>query len=99
MIVLVAMLKAKAGNEKRVEDILKAMIAKVQSEKGASKYILHRSKAEPAQFMFYEEYSDQAALDVHNSTSYFKQLGKDLGGLLDGEPKAVFYETVAAIVR
>jgi quinol monooxygenase YgiN len=48
MIVLVAMLKAKAGNEKRVEDILKAMIPNVQKEKGASKYILHRSKAEPA---------------------------------------------------
>jgi quinol monooxygenase YgiN len=49
--------------------------------------------------MFYEEYSDQAALDFHNSSSYFKQLGKDLDGLLDSEPRRVFYETIAAIAR
>jgi quinol monooxygenase YgiN len=75
------------------------MIPQVQKEKGTSKYILHRSKAEPAQFMFYEEYSDQTALDFHNSTSYFKQLGKNLEGLLDGEPKQAFYEPVASITR
>jgi quinol monooxygenase YgiN len=75
------------------------MIPQVQKEKGASKYILHRSKAEPSQFMFYEEYFDQAALDSHNSTSYFKQLGKDLVGLIDGHPKLAFYETLAAISR
>jgi quinol monooxygenase YgiN len=99
MIVFTASLKAKAGSEKKVENILKGMIPPVQDEKGTVKYILHRSKAEPSQFMFYEEYTDQAALDFHNGTGYFKQLGKDLDGLLDGEPKQVFYETVAAIKR
>jgi quinol monooxygenase YgiN len=99
MIVFTASLKAKAGNEKKVEDILKSMIPNVQNEKGTVKYILYRSKAEPSQFMFYEAYADQAALDFHNATAYFKQLGKDLGGLLDGEPKQVFYETVATISR
>lgn len=99
MIVFTATLKAKQGFEKRVEDILKAIIPNVQNEKGTTKYILNRSKADPAQFTFYEEYADQAALDFHNATAYFKQLGKDLGGLLDGEPKQVFYETVAAIKR
>ncbi len=48
MIVFTATLKAKAGNEKRVEAILKAMIPNVQNEKGTTKYILNRSKADPA---------------------------------------------------
>jgi quinol monooxygenase YgiN len=99
MIVFTATLKAKAGSEKKVEGILKGMIPPVQNEKGTVRYILHRSQAEPSVFMFYEAYTDQSALDFHNATAYFKQLGKDLGGLLDGEPKQVFYETVAAITR
>ena len=99
MIILTAMLKAKPGKEKQVEGILKGMIPKVQNEKGASKYILHKSKEDKSQFFFYEEYTDQAALDLHNSTPYFKELGKNLTGLLDGEPIAVFYDVVAAISR
>jgi quinol monooxygenase YgiN len=99
MIVFTATLKAKAGSEKKVEAILKGMISPVQNEKGTMRYILHRSKAEPSVFMFYEAYTDQAALDFHNATGYFTQLGKDLSGLLDGEPKQVFYETVATIAR
>lgn len=99
MIVLVASLKAKAGKEKQLEDVLKKMVSSVQTEKGCTKYILHRAKADPAQFMFYEEYVDQAALDVHNATAWFKQLGKDLEGLLAGDPVAVFWENIAAIKR
>jgi quinol monooxygenase YgiN len=99
MIVLIAMVKAKQGKEKQVEEILKAMIPNVQNEKGATKYILHRAKDDSAQFLFYEEYTDQAALDLHNSTSYFKDLGRNLNGLLDGEPKGVFYEALASIKR
>ena len=99
MIVLVASLKAKAGKEKKVEEILKAMVPLVQNEKGALNYIFHRSKADPGSFMFYEQYADKAALELHGATTYFKQLGKDLAGLLDGAPVETFYEVLAAITR
>ena len=99
MITFMAMLKAKAGKEKRVEEILKGIVPNVQHEKGAVKYILHRTKEDSRQFLFYEEYSDQAALDFHNGTAYFKELGKDLTGLLDGEPKVVHYDVIASISR
>jgi len=99
MIVLIAMLKAQKGKEKKVEDILRAMIPSVQNEKGTLKYILHRSRKDPTEFLFYEEYVDQAALDFHGGTSYFKELGKSLNGLLDGAPKELFYDAVAAITR
>jgi quinol monooxygenase YgiN len=99
MIVLVASLKAKAGKEKQLEEVLKKMIPNVQTEKGCTKYTLHRSKADAGAFMFYEEYVDQAALDLHNGTPWFKQLGKDLDGLLASDPVAVFWENIAAIKR
>ena len=56
-------------------------------------------RGDPAELLFYEEYVDQAALDFHGGTSYFKDLGKNLSGLLDGAPKELFYEAVAAIAR
>ena len=99
MITFIAMLKAKPGKEKSVEEILKGIVPNVQNEKGASKYILHRSKSDPGQFLFYEEYADQAAVDFHNSTVYFKELGTNLNGLLDGDPKVVFYDVIASISR
>jgi quinol monooxygenase YgiN len=99
MIVLIAMLRAQKGKVKKLEEILRGMIPAVQNEKGTLKYILHRSRKDPAEFLFYEEYVDQAALDFHGGTSYFKDLGKNLSGLLDGAPKELFYEAVAAIAR
>ena len=99
MIVLIAMLKAQKGKEKKVEDILRGMVLSVQNEKGTLKYILHRSRKDPTEFLFYEEYVDQAALDFHGGTSYFKDLGKNLNGLLDGAPKELFLDAVAAITR
>lgn len=99
MIVLIAMLKAQKGKEKKVEEILRSMVPSVQNEKGTLKYILHRSRKDPTEFLFYEEYVDQAALDFHGGTSYFKDLGKNLNGLLDGAPKELFFDVVAAIKR
>ena len=99
MIVLIALLKAQKGKEKKVEDILRGMVLSVQNEKGTLKYILHRSRKDPTEFLFYEEYVDQAALDFHGGTSYFKDLVKNLNGLLDGAPKELFYDAVAAITR
>jgi quinol monooxygenase YgiN len=99
MIVLIAMLKAQKGKEKKVEEILKGMIPNVQNERGTLRYILHRSRKDPTEFLFYEEYLDQAALDLHSGTSYFKDLGKNLNGLLDGAPKELLFDAVAAINR
>jgi len=99
VIVLIAMLKAQKGKEKKVEEILRGMVPSVQNEKGTLKYILHRSRKDPTEFLFYEEYVDQAALDFHGGTSYFKDLGRNLNGLLDGAPKELFYQAVASITR
>jgi quinol monooxygenase YgiN len=99
MIVLIATLKAKPGKEKQVQEILAAMIPMVHNEKGCAKYILHKVKSDPSQFLFYEEYADQAALDIHNNTPYFKELGPKLAGLLVGDPVGTFYDMITAIRR
>ena len=96
MMVLVAVLKAQAGKEKEVEDALRAMIPKVQSEEGTLAYILHRSPNETGKFLFYEKYRDKAAFDHHSSAPYVKELFGTIGPLLAGPPSIEMYEELAA---
>ena len=64
------------------------MIAHVTAnEPGALTYILHRSTADPNEFLFYEVYADQAALAVHGSSEAMQQFFAAIGGLLDGRPE------------
>lgn len=92
MIVVVAILKAQAGKEKEMEDALRAMIPKVQSEEGTLTYILHRDQKEPGKFLFYERYKDKAAFDFHSSTPYIQEFFKKIGPLLAEEPSIEMYE-------
>ena len=43
-------------------------------EQDTMAYVLHRSKENIGQFLFYEKYRDQQALDYHGSTPYLKDL-------------------------
>lgn len=94
--VVVAIVKAQAGKEKEMEDALRAMIPKVQSEEGTIAYILHRAQNEQGKFLFYEKYRDGAAFDFHSSTPYFKELFGKIGPLVDGQPQVEMYEELAA---
>ncbi len=86
-ITVIAKIKAKQGSEKQLEEAFRAMLSKVRGEEGTQTYILHRSVQEPTVFVFYEVYKDQAALDAHGKTPHMAELGKALGGQLDGRPQ------------
>ena len=47
MLVVVAVMKAKAGMEQEMEKALREIIPKVEAEKGTLAYTLHRAKKEP----------------------------------------------------
>lgn len=93
--IVVAVLKAQAGKEKEMEEALRAMIPKVQSEEGTIAYILHRAQNELGKFLFYEKYRDKAAFDIHSSTPYFQELFGKIGPLLEGQPSVEMYEELA----
>ncbi len=94
--VVVAGLKVKPGKEKELEDAMREMIAKVESEEGTLTYVFHRSQHNPGEFLMYEKYRDKAAFDHHISTPYFKELFGKIGPLLAGAPEMEMYEEVAA---
>jgi len=97
--IVVAKLKAKSGEESKMADALKAMVAKVEKEEGTLIYTLHQAQNDPTQFLFYEKYSDSEALKAHSSTPYFKELFGTLKPLLDGAPEIEMYTEIAGIQR
>ncbi len=87
-VAIVAKIKAKAGSEAQVEAAFKEMIKAVRAnEPNTLQYILHKSVQDPTTFIFYELYTDQAAVDSHGKTAHMKELGGKIGPHLDGRPE------------
>jgi quinol monooxygenase YgiN len=95
--IVVAKLKAKSGEEQKMEEALRGLVAKVEAEEGTLVYTLHRSQKDPTQFLFYEKYTDAEALKAHSETSYFKETFGVLQNLVDGAPEIEFYDEVAGL--
>jgi quinol monooxygenase YgiN len=84
MIGIVATLRIKPGMEKEFEAVAKELVAKVQAnEPGCVLYALHHGEA-PHTYVFMERYRDQAAVDAHRATEYFKALGRKMGEYMEG---------------
>jgi quinol monooxygenase YgiN len=97
MIIVVATMKAKEGEQEKLEKALRGIVPQVEAEAGTLAYALHRDKAEPRKFLFYEKYRDKEALNFHSATPYFLDLFGKIGPLLDGPPGIEFYEPLACI--
>ncbi|MGE0406996.1 MAG: putative quinol monooxygenase, partial [Candidatus Korobacteraceae bacterium] len=80
MIVLLVQFTVKPGNEEKTREIIRIMQENTRREPGCRQYVGHQSTENPLQFMFYEVYDDQAALDAHRAAPYFKA---QINGALD----------------
>ena len=87
MLAVIATIKVKAGMEKGFEEVAKALAAEVNAnEPGCKLYTLCRGEA-PSTYFFMERYVDQAAVEAHRATDYFKELGRKMGAFMDGRPE------------
>lgn len=73
MIVLKVDMLIKAGCEEKCKEYMRILQENSRREPGCLLYIGHQSTQNPRKFLFYEQYKDQAALDVHRNAPYFKQ--------------------------
>src|SRR3954453_3832498 len=71
-LLVVAQWEAKPGQADRVADILSRFLPEAQSEPGAKLFLIARAKDNPAQFLFYELFRDEAALKAHQDSAHFK---------------------------
>ena len=71
-LLVVAQWEAKEGQADRIADILSRFLPEAQSEPGAKLFLISRAKENPAQFLFYELFRDEAAFKAHQQTEHFK---------------------------
>jgi quinol monooxygenase YgiN len=73
-LLVVAQWEAKPGQADAVVDILHRFLPQAQSDPGIKLFLIGRGKDNPAQFLFYELFVDDAALAAHQASEYFKTL-------------------------
>jgi quinol monooxygenase YgiN len=61
------------GQEERAIELFAHLTQQTHTEAGNLYYLVHRSPIEPRRFFIYEQYTDQAALDVHRASPHFAQ--------------------------
>jgi quinol monooxygenase YgiN len=71
-LLVVAQWEAKEGEGERIADILSRFLPEAQREPGAKLFLISRGKENPAQFLFYELFADEAAFKAHQESAHFK---------------------------
>ena len=71
-LLVVAQWEASEGQADKVAAILDRFLPEAQSDPGAKLFLIGRGKENPAQFLFYELFRDEAALKAHQESGYFK---------------------------
>jgi quinol monooxygenase YgiN len=71
-LLVVAQWEAKEGQADKVAEILRHFLPEAQNDPGAKLFLISRSKENPAQFLFYELFADEAAFKAHQESTYFK---------------------------
>lgn len=69
MISITAIIKSKIETTETVKDMIYNLVANTRNEAACIRYDLHYTDTV---FIIWEEWKDQAGLDVHNEQSYLK---------------------------
>lgn len=81
---VIAYIRAKAGQETRVQEALLGLIAPTQEEAGCINYDLHVSEEDTRQFVFYENWMSESHLEGHANSAHLRAFRKMAGEILDG---------------
>ena len=70
-LLVVAQWEAKEGQADKVADILQRFLPEAQRDLGTKLFLIGRGRENPAQFLFYELFRDEAAFAAHQESVYF----------------------------
>ena len=92
---VIAKLKVQEAKAAEFEAIFKDLAAQVRAkEPGNNFYALHKSRTDPQLYIVLEQYADQAALDAHGKTDYFRAMGAKMGPCMAGAPSIELVDAV-----
>ncbi|MDZ4762786.1 MAG: putative quinol monooxygenase [Alphaproteobacteria bacterium] len=96
MIGAVAELTILEGKTTEFEAVARELEAAVAAnEPGVLYYKLFRVRDSSTQYVFLEQYADQAAVDAHRGFEHFRRLGKAMGPFLAAPPKITRMDKVS----
>jgi quinol monooxygenase YgiN len=73
---------ANPGKETEVAEIFAKLEQASREEPGCLMYVVHRHRTDPSRFFIYEQYEDDAALEVHRRSQHFQDYAvKALSGI------------------
>lgn len=93
-VTLVATFQARPGKEIVLRTILTGLLAPTRKEAGCINYDLHVSPNDPAELLFYENWTSQTHLDAHGQTPHVQNLRAHLDELCVEPPKFTFWEKI-----
>lgn len=71
-LLVVAQWEAKDGQADKIAGILDRFLPRAQAEPGVKLFLIARGTENPAQFLFYELFRDEAAFKAHQESAHFK---------------------------
>jgi quinol monooxygenase YgiN len=84
-VTVVAKLTAKNESVEAVKAELLKMVAPTRREEGCIEYRLHQDMADPAVFLFYENWQSPACLQQHLNSRHYQSYVAAVGDLIDGK--------------
>jgi quinol monooxygenase YgiN/catechol 2,3-dioxygenase-like lactoylglutathione lyase family enzyme len=100
VITATATLRAKPGQEQRLESLFETLIARVSdNEPGCTIFQYVRNPDEPRSYLVIEQYEDQAALDFHRATDHLSEFIAQMPECVEAPPEIVQYEDVFPALR
>lgn len=82
---IVARAKVLAGKEQEFIKVAGPLIEGTRAEEGNLSYNLYQNPSDPASFLFYEEYKDDTAMEIHATSAHFQAFGKAIEEMLASE--------------
>jgi quinol monooxygenase YgiN len=95
MLTVIATMHVKAGSEDAAREILAALVAPTRKEKGCLNYDLHQRTDKRGTFVFYENWTTPAALDLHLQTAHVQKALAEMQPHLEGPPDIAQFEMVS----
>ena len=90
---VIATIKVKEDKIDEAKQLFAKLSANVlKEEPGTLAYVPHQRKDQPATFVFYEKYEDDAAFATHGEN--LQKVGKEFAGVMAGAPEIVFMDEV-----
>ena len=94
-ITVVATFEARPGKENELRNALIGLVAPTRQEAGCLNYDLHVLPEQPAKFLFHENWTTKAALDVHLQSPHIQALLPRVGELCVAPPEITIWNRIA----